>query len=453
MKPDQKAVLLQYLNAFLADPKIANEGELEQFEVFDEKRNTAIPSLKTLISDFLTAEINLQKFKEEHEIKCREFPYWGFKGFSGQMQINQFVNNIPGQDKESIFRNAVKIPTAEAQAKEKIDALANYIAEKRSSSENPQSLPRPSAVKYVLSYFWEIQEHTKWDVFYNSSKKVLDEIGLSTDAQGSEGQSYLNYLSLIREVMTLYEENTKAKIKYPFWFVEHVLWKQFLNSSTRTGAAIEKQKVVSTISNASKSIAVPQVANEWLPPVIADLGELALNRETPWSQRNNIKPEKALETKVRIAFTLLGYEATELGQGKGRELDGFAISLNVPDGDYAIVYDAKARENYFSVGTSDREMYEYIKRKSEELKKRRVSRSYFLVVSSEFDSNPANLNLVKDVFRRTRIPITMMRGVDILFLIEEKLKDIELTHERLERLFLETGILTREKIVDILGIR
>ena len=98
-------------------------------------------------------------------------------------------------------------------------------------------------------------------------------------------------------------------------------------------------------------------------------------------------------------------------------------------------------------------MYEYIKRKSEELKRRRVSRSYFLVISSEFDPNPANLNLVKDVFRRTRIPITMMRVVDLLFLIEEKLKDIELTHERLERLFLETGILTREKIVDILGIR
>jgi hypothetical protein len=74
-------------------------------------------------------------------------------------------------------------------------------------------------------------------------------------------------------------------------------------------------------------------------------------------------------------------------------------------------------------------------------------------VSSEFDPNPTNLNLVKDVFRRTRIPVIMLRAVDLLFLIEEKLKDTELTHERLEQLFLETGMLTREKIVDILGIR
>ncbi len=47
----------------------------------------------------------------------------------------------------------------------------------------------------------------------------------------------------------------------------------------------------------------------------------------------------------------------------------------------------------------------------------------------------------------------MIKAVDLLFLIEEKLKDTDLTHERLEPLFLETGILTREKIVDILGIR
>jgi len=412
-----------------------------------------LPALKTLISDFQSGKINLQNFKEEHEYKCREFPYWGFKGFSGQMQINQFANNIEEENKETIFRKAVQLPVTEIEAKEKIDDLAKYIAEKRSNCENPQSLPRPASVKYVLSYFWEIQDYTKWNVFYNSNVKVLDAIGLDTDTQGTEGQNYLAYLALMRELEALYQQYVKNPIKYPYWFVEHVLWKQFLNSSTRTGASLEKQRAGSGEAKATKSVVMLQVANEWLPPVIADLSDLAQNRETAWSQRNKTKPEKAFETKVRIAFTLLGYEATELGQGKGREPDGFAISHNVSDGDYAIVYDAKARERYFDVGTGDREMYEYIKRKSDELKRRRVSRSYFLVVSSEFDPNPTNLNLVKDVFRRTRIPVIMLRAVDLLFLIEEKLKDTELTHERLEQLFLETGMLTREKIVDILGIR
>jgi hypothetical protein len=94
------------------------------------------------------------------------------------------------------------------------------------------------------------------------------------------------------------------------------------------------------------------------------------------------------------------------------------------------VYDAKTCEKHFSVGTSDREMYKYFNRKGEELKKRRVNRSYFLIVSS---------GLVKGVFRRTRIPIIIMSAADLLFLIEENLKDTDLTHERFEQLFLETA--------------
>jgi hypothetical protein len=230
MKAEQRATLLQYLEAFLADPQTTNEGESENFNSFDEKRIASWPALKDLITDFLSGKINLQRFKEEHEYKCREFPYWGFKGFSGQMQINQFANKIEGKDKETIFRKSVKLPTTEEEAKGKIDDLAEYIADKRSVCKNPQSLPRSASVKYVLSYFWEIQDHTRWNVFYNSNIKVLDAIGLDTDDQESEGQSYLKYLSLMRELEALFQEHVKNAIKYPYWFVEHVLWKQFLIS-------------------------------------------------------------------------------------------------------------------------------------------------------------------------------------------------------------------------------
>ena len=98
-------------------------------------------------------------------------------------------------------------------------------------------------------------------------------------------------------------------------------------------------------------------------------------------------------------------------------------------------------------------MNEYIRKKGEELRRRRVNRFYFLIVSSDFDQSATSLSRIKDVFRLTRVPIIMIKAVDLLFLIEEKLKDTELTHDRIEQLFLETGILTREKIVDILGIR
>ncbi len=452
MKDDQKAALLECLKTFLADPNTTNEGESEKFSSFDQKRIAALPALNELIKNFLSGKIDLQRFKDEHGSKCRELPYWGFKGTSGQMQVNQLAKNIEEADRVRIFRNAVKVPVTEDEAKEKIDALVRYIAEKRSSSPNPRSLPRPVSVKYMLSYFWEIQDHTKWPVCYNSSKRVLDEIGFSWGAELTEGESYLYFLSLMREIKQFFiERNIGDQIKYPYWFVEHVLWKRFLTSNTRTG--VEKKSPPDGEIKTSKAIAAIETSNEWLPPVIADLGELALDRETAWSKRHNLKPEKAFETKLNIAFTLLGYEATELGQGRGRQPDGLAISINVPGGDYAIVYDAKAREKHFKVGTSDREMHEYIMKKVDELKERRVHKSYFLVVSSEFDSSATNINLIKSVYKRTRIPIVMMKAVDLLFLIEEKLKNTELTHQFLEDLFLDTGILTREKIVDTLGIR
>jgi hypothetical protein len=246
----------------------------------------------------------------------------------------------------------------------------------------------------------------------------------------------------MNDLSNLYKKNVGFPIQNPFWFVEHVLWKQFLKSSpNKAESKIQKPKSLN------------QSANEWLPPIIADFCDLAFDKETEWSKQNNLKPEKAFESKVRIAFTLLGYEAVELGQGTGRQPDGFAISQNA-DGIYAIIYDAKAREKNFSVGTSDREIYEYIKTKSDELKKQRgIMRCYFLIVSSEFDGNPKNITSIRNVFRQTRIPIAMITAADLLYLIEEKLKDVELNHTHLEQLFLDTGILTREKIVELLGFR
>lgn len=454
MNSDQKELLLDYFKQFQADSTIDNEGSKESCEEFHQKRISAIENIKKLVADFLTGKIDLQDFKEKHEMKCREFPYWGFKGFSGQMQLNQFVNNIIGDDKEAILKKALRVPETEKEAKEKIDLLATYIAEKRATATNTASLPRIASVAYVLSYFWEIQNRSLWPIYYNSSKKVLDEIGLMAGGQDSLGQNYIWFVGITKEIADLYKKSANAPIQNPFWIVEHALWRQFLKSvSSNTGKAPGVQESAKIGVKVQKPKLYNQIANEWLPPIITDLCDLALNKETDWSKRNDLKPEKAFESKLRIAFTLLGYEATELGQGKGREPDGFAISLNASDGDYAIIYDAKAREKKFSVGTSDREIYEYIKRKSDELKRRRVNRASFLIVSSQFDDSPNNINLILDVYRRTRIPIIMISAADLLFVIEEKLKDVGLDHSRLEPLFLETGILSKEKIIDILGIR
>jgi hypothetical protein len=446
MNPAQTNLLLNLLRNFQKHPYVTNEGKEESVDSFHQKRIRAITEINSLLSDFLHEKISLQEFKESHELLCRKFPYWGFKGFSGQMQLNQFVNNIADEKKESKLRAALLAPQTATEAQRKIDLFCDYILNKRINATSTAAFPRVASVDYVLSYFWEIQNRTLWPVYYNSSKRVLGEIGLTSEAKDTIGGNYLWFVQAMKLIADIFQKEIGAQIPNSFWFVEHVLWRHFLRTEpSNVNRPIERKD--------PEQLTKPLLANEWLPSIVNDLCELALNRETEWSKRNNLKPEKAFESKIRIAFTLLGYEATELGQGKGRQPDGFAISKGASDGEYAIIYDAKAREKKFSVGTSDREIYEYIKRKTDDLKKERVARNYFLIISSEFDKSQANNSLLLDVYRRTRIPIVLITASDLLFLVEEKLKDVELNHSRLEMLFLENGVLPREKIIEIIGSR
>jgi hypothetical protein len=456
MNSAQKERLIEFLKEYELHP-FTGESREESYEEFDQKRASSIPEINKLVADFLSNKIGLSEFKDSHGFKCREFPYWGFKGLSGQMQLNQLVKNVIGDDKELVFRKALLVPKTEKEAAEKIDLFRSYIQEKRtarSAETNALSMPRVASVAYVLSYFWEIQNKSQWPVYYNSSRRVLSELGFSVAEQEPTGQNYVEFVGLINEIARLYKSSVTSAIQNSFWLVEHVLFRRFLKSGLHDPVEADEPTAKSKAeSKTLDSKSHGHVASEWLPPVIADLCELSLDHETEWSKRNSLKPEKAFESKIRIAFTLLGFEAVELGQGTGRQPDGFAISQNA-DGVYAIIYDAKARIKNFSVGTSDREIFEYIKSKSDELKKQRgIMRFYYLIISSAFDENPKNITLIRNVFRQTRIPIVMITAGDLLYLIEEKLKDIELNHTHLEQLFLDTGILTREKIVELLGFR
>ncbi len=194
-----------------------------------------------------------------------------------------------------------------------------------------------------------------------------------------------------------------------------------------------------------------QLVREWVPPIISDLKELALNKETEWSKKMNLKPERAFEIKLGYAFGILGYEVESLGQGKGREPDGIAYSTDAnSEYYYAIVYDAKAREKGYSIGTGDREISEYIKKYQKELQKRRIKKFSFLIVSSDFSDNQSLDSSIKDIYKETRCPVVLMKANDLLNIIAHKLSHAGVDHSQLEDLFLANGIINQEKIADFL---
>lgn len=85
----------------------------------------------------------------------------------------------------------------------------------------------------------------------------------------------------------------------------------------------------------------------------------ATNRNNQQHKGEQEKSQNSSRSKTRGKGNplILGYETKLLGQGKGRVPDGLAVEN---DNSYAIIWDAKARYDKYSLGTDNRTIREYI---------------------------------------------------------------------------------------------
>ncbi len=231
----QKQAFLSYVKDFQED-----------YKKFDEKRVFSIKELKSLVEDFIYKKITLKEFKERSGLACRKFDYWGFKGFSGQMQLNQYVKNIDDKQKENVLREAIIVPRNEHEVVEKINNLSDYIIKLRKKLNHPKGFPWPSQI-FMLTYFWEIQILEKWPIYYNASKKVLSNIGFDFSASDSYGEEYLEFVKTTNAIKKFYEEEGFINKKHPIWFIEHVLWKQYQNQQLTSGLLKSEEKKESRV--------------------------------------------------------------------------------------------------------------------------------------------------------------------------------------------------------------
>lgn len=441
----QEQKLRDYQSYFMSDPRILNNGVWESDTTFDAKREEARLVIKQLINQFLNKQIQLQDFKKSSEELCRLYPYWGFKGMSGQMQLNQYINNVSRADKEQILQTSIALPESNDDAKNKLNQLAAVLQTEKEQAENKQAIPRVAQLS-MLSYFWEIQDPTTWPAYYGSTKKVMSELDLELTAS-DPGTIYLAYKAHLDKICELFKSFGQVFGVHPYWTAEHVLWRQYVNNQ-ETNSGVPTPSTDIKIKTRNTTLSRESI---WIPPIVSDLVELAQNKETFWTKRNGVKPEKAFETKLRYVFTMLGYNTTELGQGTGREPDGIARTFNTAS-DYALIYDAKARETKFSFGTSDRAIKEYIEKYKKVLEHERIYHCNFVIISSNFDESSNSLSIAHEIYKQTRIHVTLVKAEDLLLILEAKLQNIEIDVTLLEDLFLNTGILTREMIVEKLGI-
>ena len=104
---EQENELRVYLEEFQKSSTVPDNGVDIEFASFDDKRVEAIAEIKDIVNEFLKGALSSTEFKEKSDLMSRKYPYWGFSGFSGQMQLNQFVKNIEDSEKDNHLKEII----------------------------------------------------------------------------------------------------------------------------------------------------------------------------------------------------------------------------------------------------------------------------------------------------------------------------------------------------------
>lgn len=152
---------------------------------------------------------------------------------------------------------------------------------------------------------------------------------------------------------------------------------------------------------------VDDYRNEYIPPIVENLIDLSFDD----------KRAMEFEEKVNITFEILGFEVKKYGQGTGRNPDGIALDR---ENHYAILIDAKARSDYYKIGTEDRKFIEYIEKYVPVLKKEGFKKFYFLVVSSKYEV--ISEKSIENILVKTQIPLSLMTSKQLLKILAFKIK-------------------------------
>jgi hypothetical protein len=392
----QRKRAIEVVNEYLSAPP-GPEGrtpvELEA-EVDAARVKFIETKLKPLLAGYLAGKVPLADFKPKvdgiNKLRVdgvdRRTELWGFRGVKGQMFFNMVVNSADDSEEcDQELKSALAVPANEQVASSRIKTFLSYI--KRSGEQwvgggnTRYGAPKAGSVPFFLSYFWQIQDREVWPVYYTSAVQAMTDLNIWQPSEDI-AEDYLAFKRMHEILAKLFSETSGRT--FGLYDVEHVFW--FKGGSpldaAKAGQKAAEASLVKPYAKLSASVGEDRLPEGYVPPIVAILPAMARHEE--WlveaAKRSGTSLEKAFEKNIDAAFTMLGYETKLLGHGQGRVPDGRALAL---DEHYAILWDAKVREDPYSLGTDDRTIREYITTQSRELS-RRYRNIYFVIVSSSF---------------------------------------------------------------------
>jgi hypothetical protein len=460
LTPEQSNRAVEVMREYLAAPPNPDgRTPLQTQTELDQDRVKLIENeLQPLVQSYLGGQTPLADFKSRIDGINKRNEFWGFKGIKGQMFFNMVVNVSDDEAEcDEELKAAIALPAVEDIASSRIKTFHSYV--RRIGNEfverggSKQGRPNPGGIPFFLSYFWQIQDRLTWPVYYTNSVNTMIDLNLWQPSD-ELAADYVAYKHIQEKLAALF---TKASGRpFDLYLVEHVFWFKGGNPYGEAKPLRDAEKLPlpqpkprAVIDDAS----ISRLPESYVPPVIAILPNMARNEPglEDAAKASGTSLARAFEKSIHAAFTVLGYDTKLLGQGSGRVPDGLALEL---DNSYAILWDAKAREAGYSMGTDDRAIREYVMTQSRELKRRRALRNiYYAIISSGFKDDYDDL--IRSIKMDTDTnEVCLIEAPALVAMVDAKLRNplqVSLGPDGLQRLFSNSGILTGEDVLKNFG--
>jgi hypothetical protein len=458
LTPEQRNRAIEVMQEFLTAPRNADgRTPLESDTELDMNRVRMIDAeLKPLVESYLAGQTPLAEFKSKIDGINKRNEFWGFKGIKGQMFFNMVVNVADDESEcDQEIKAAIALPTGEDIARSRIKTFHSYMRRIGNvfveGGGTKQGRPKPGSIPFFLSYFWQIQDRTTWPVYYTNGVKTMIDLNLWQPSD-ELADDYIAFKRLQEELAALFSQVSKRP--FDIYGVEHVLWFKGGNPYVESKPLRETEEPTPPRANpraVEDATTFSRLPESYVPPVIAILPNMARNEPglEDAAKASGTSLMRAFEKSIHAAFTVLGYDTKLLGQGSGRVPDGLALEL---DNSYAVLWDAKIREDGYSMGTDDRAIREYVMTQSRELKRRRTLRNiYYAIISSGFKDDYDDL--IRSIKMDTDTnEVCLIEAAALVAMVDTKLRNplqVSLGPDGLQRVFSTSGVLTADDVLKI----
>ncbi len=384
IKEQHKKKIIAIWDEYIADNKKVQDLKGRDMGDIDKDRTEASVTLTGYISEYLKGKIDIGTFKTNVDSFNKQNNLWGFTSIKGQMFFNLLLKTCHTETEEQklskIIKKCISEPSDVQNAKDKIDLLYRHCKDLYDKAPDKRKVPNPGSITYFLSYFWQIQNASKWPIMYSSMIVSFTDIGF-WKSEITPMEDFEKFYNLNAEIKQLLSDHTKKEISN--WDAEHSFWN--FRSVTAYPKKSKKKKVeegVVVVKDTKEETEMVYKASfniyDYVIPAVARLIDLG-HATGKSSSTKGAEFEKA----VSDVFDQIGFEVEYLGQGTGRNPDAV---IRYRKEHTAFLVDAKAYSDGYSPGRDDRAFRDYIRDWCPKLRDEGITKIGFMIVSNSFNS-------------------------------------------------------------------